>query len=55
MTGALQGEPAALNAEAQKLCNRLLVAVREDVAAHQRVLALLEQQQQAVSSLPFGF
>ncbi len=38
-----------VSAESRKLSNRLLVAVREDVAAHGRVLRLLQQQEQAVT------
>ena len=37
-----------ISPQLQKLSNRLLVAIREDVAAHQRVATLLSQQERAV-------
>lgn len=40
---------SAVSADSRRLCNRLLAAVREDVAAHERVLKLLQQQEQAVT------
>ena len=38
-----------MSPEVRRLCNRLLVSVREDVAAHERVLALLEQQEATIT------
>lgn len=38
-----------LSADVRKLCNRLLVAVREDVLAHERILKLLQNQEQTVT------
>lgn len=56
MSGLLHDAPApppasrpGLSAEVRKLGNRLLVAVREDVAAHQRVLVLLQRQEATVT------
>lgn len=46
-TEAAKAKP--VTPEAKKLCNRLLVAVREDVAAHERVLALLQQQEATIT------